>query len=55
MEDLLSYQRMRIEALENELAKKDIELLNVNLKLAEAKKLMNEIVKAIEVEEALEV
>lgn len=53
MEDLIKYQQMRIDALEQELAKKDAQLLKANLELTEAKHLLNGVIRAIEVEEAL--
>lgn len=53
MEDLIKYQKMRIEAIETELAKKDAQLLKKDLELTEAKHLMNGIIRAIEVEEAM--
>ena len=39
--------------LQNELAKKDAQLLKANLELTEAKHLLNGVIRAIEVEEAL--
>jgi hypothetical protein len=53
MEDLINYQKMRIEALENELIKKDAQLLKTQLELTEAKHLLNGDIRVIEVEEAL--
>ena len=53
MEDLITYQQMRIEALEQELIKKDAQLLKKELELTEAKHLLNGAVRAIEVEEAM--
>lgn len=53
MEDLIKYLQMRIDALEQELAKKDAQLLKKDLELTEAKHLLNGIIRAIEVEEAL--
>ena len=53
MEDLITYQQMRIEALENELIKKDAQLLKKDLELTEARHLLNGVIRAIEVKEAL--
>jgi hypothetical protein len=41
------------EALQNELIKKDAQLLKKDLELTEAKHLLNGVIRAIEVEEAL--
>jgi hypothetical protein len=41
------------EALQNELIKKDAQLLKIQLELTEAKHLLNGVIRAIEVEEAL--
>lgn len=51
--DHITWLEARIEAFEQELIKKDAQLLKANLELKEAKHLLNGVIRVIEVEEAL--